>query len=680
MQAPRAQRIEKKLKKHGDLRIDAYYWMNDRNSKEVRAYLEQENVYCDEQMSSTQELQNELYEEMKKRYKKDDESVPYLFNGYWYIVHYFEGKEHPVFVRKKGSLEAESETIVDVNLLAQGYDFFEIGSVAVSPGNELVSYAWDTAGDRSYSISIKNLRTGEVLKDELKNTTGKLVWAEDNTHVFYVRLDEQLRASRVYRHKIGTDPSQDVLVFFEKDEAFDVHVQKSKSQEYILLGISSTLSDECWFLKSDEPLESWTLIQPREEGLEYCVEPYKEEWILLTNEGGATNFKLMKTSLSTPTKEHWQELLPYDSYSLLEGFEVFENYLVVEERRGGLLSIRIVDRRTNESHFLPFEDPTYTAYIGLNLDFDTDQLQYGYSSLTHPSRVCNYDMAQRKSIVLKENQIMDPEFKIENYTSDRLWVKARDGKKIPVSLVHHKNTALSPETPLLLYGYGSYGSTVDAHFSSVRLSLLDRGFVYAIAHVRGGEYLGREWYLDGKMLQKKNTFYDFIDVSKELIAREMTSSRHLYAMGGSAGGLLMGVIMNLEPTLYHGVVAEVPFVDVVTTMLDASIPLTTGEYDEWGNPNEKEYYDYMKSYSPYDNVRDLPYPNLLVTTGFNDSQVQYWEPAKWVAKLREHSQSKNLILLKTDMDSGHGGAAGRFESLKEEALEFAFLLKLEQTT
>ncbi len=680
MQAPRAPRKEKELRTHGDLRIDPYYWMNDRDSKEVKAYLMEENGYCDTVMASTQALQNQLYEEMKARYKKDDQSVPYLFGGYWYIVHYFEGKEHPVFVRKKQSLENPDELIVDVNELANGYEFFEIGSVAVSPSTTLVSYGWDSSGDRNYTISFKDLSTGKVLKDQIPKTTGKLVWAEDNLHVFYVKLDKQLRASKVYRHKLGTDIKKDVLVFFEKDDTFDLHVQKSKSQDYILLTSSSTLSDECWYLNAKAPLEDWTLIQERVEGLEYCVEPFENQFYILSNAQQATNFKLVKTLISEPGIEFWQSVVPYDPEALLEGFEVFNDYLVLEERRDGLLFIRIIDRKTKASHYLEFSDPTYSAYIGLNLDFDTHELQYGYSSMTHPNRVCSYHMATREINVLKQQEIMDPEFKIENYVSERLWVDSRDGKRIPASLVRHKDTEKGPQTPLLLYAYGSYGHTVDAQFSSVRLSLLDRGFIYAIAHVRGGEYLGREWYLDGKMLNKKNTFNDFIDVSKALITRGLTSTKHLYAMGGSAGGLLMGVVLNEAGALYNGVVAQVPFVDVVTTMLDESIPLTTGEYDEWGNPNSEDYYRYMLSYSPYDNVSKKAYPNLLVTTGFNDSQVQYWEPAKWVAKLRELSESENLLLLKTDMDSGHGGAAGRFESLKDEALEFAFLLKLEQTT
>ena len=569
--------------------------------------------------------------------------------------------------------------MLDVNILAQNHDFYDVGGISVSLDNTLLAYSEDITGRRIYTIQIKDLKQEKNFSEAIENTTGKIVWANDNEHFFYIRKDESLRAFQVFRHKVGTPQEEDVLIFHEKDEAFDVGVFKTKSLEYIFIVSSSTISDEHRFIPADNVFAEWKLFQKREENLEYAVEHYQNDFYVLTNEGKATNFKLMKTPLSQTEKEHWQELIPHRKEVLLEGFEIFKNYLVLEERERGLLQIKIIDNQSGKSWYLPFNDPTYTAYIGLNLEFDTETLRYGYVSMTTPNSTYEYNMKTQTTKLLKQQEVLGGKFHSGNYISERIWAPSRDGKSsIPISLVYHKDTKKSAETPLLLYGYGSYGHTVDAAFSSVRLSLLDRGFVYAIAHIRGGEYLGREWYEDGKMLHKKNTFYDFIDAARFLVKENYTSPEHLYAMGGSAGGLLMGAVMNEAPELFCGIVAQVPFVDVVTTMLDETIPLTTGEYDEWGNPNEKEYYDYMKSYSPYDNVEAKDYPNILITTGLYDSQVQYWEPAKWTAKLRELKTDNNLLLFKTDMTSGHGGASGRFESLKEDALEYAFLLKLEK--
>ena len=468
------------------------------------------------------------------------------------------------------------------------------------------------------------------------------------------------------------------MVFHEEDETFDVTVYKSKSLEYIFIASSSTISDEHWFIPADDVFAEWQVIQKREDDLEYAVEHYQNDFYIITNEGDATNFKIMKTSVDQPSKENWQEFIPHKKETLLEGFEIFNDYFVIEERTEGLLQLKIIDNATGESHYLPFDEPTYTAYVGLNLDFDTEVLRYGYTSLTTPSSTYEYNMKTHETKLLKQQEVLGGTFDAKNYISERIWANSRDGKaRIPISLVYHKNTPKSVATPLLLYGYGSYGHTIDASFSNVRLSILDRGFIFAIAHVRGGEYLGREWYDNGKMLKKKNTFFDFIDAAKFLISENYTSPKHLYAMGGSAGGLLMGAVMNYEPETFNGIVAQVPFVDVVTTMLDETIPLTTGEFDEWGNPKKKKYYDYMLSYSPYDNIEAKNYPNTLITTGFHDSQVQYWEPAKWTAKLRDLKTDNNILIFKTDMKSGHGGASGRFESLKEDALEYAFLLKLE---
>ena len=679
MDIPKAKKINKKLTAHGEVRIDPYYWLNERENPEVIQYLEQENEYCDFVMKDTELLQRELFEEMKSRYKEEDESLPYFFNEYWYITRYEKGAEYPIFTRKYQSQENEEELLLDVNILADGHDFYDVGGISISLNNEIMAYSEDITGRRIYTIHIQNLKTKEKLEEKLENTTGRIVWANDNEHFFYIRKNEHLRAYKIYRHRLGTSQEEDILVFHEEDEAFDVSVFKTKSLEYIFIASSSTVSDEHRFIPAADVFAEWQIIQPREEGLEYAVEHYENDFYILTNEGGDYNFKLVKTSVDTPYKENWVEVIPHRKEVLLEGFEIFKNYLVLEEREKGLLQLNIFDYKNKTSWYLPFNDPTYTAYIGLNLEFDTEILRYGYTSLTMPSSTYEYNMREKTARLLKQQEVLGGKFLSENYISERVWADSRGGEaEIPISLVYHKDTPKSEKTPLLLYGYGSYGHTVDASFSSVRLSLLDRGFIYAIAHIRGGEYLGRDWYENGKMLKKKNTFYDFIDAAKFLIKENYTSSNHLYAMGGSAGGLLMGVVINDEPELFNGIVAQVPFVDVVTTMLDESIPLTTGEYDEWGNPNDKEYYEYMKSYSPYDNITEKSYPNVLVTTGLHDSQVQYWEPAKWVAKLRDLKKDNSVLIFKTDMTSGHGGASGRFESLKEEALEYAFLLMIDK--
>lgn len=677
MNAPKAKKIDHYINTHNDKRYDPYYWMNQRENPDVIQYLNDENAYAEQVMKDTEDFQEVLFKEMKARYKKDDQSLPYFFNEYWYIVRYEDGKEYPIFSRKYQSLDNPEEILLDVNILAEGEDFFEIGSLSVSPDNKTLAFSTDNVGRRIYKIYFKNLENNEILSNPIENTTGKAVWANDNQHVFYIRKDESLRAYQILRHQLTTESKDDILVYHEEDDTFDVSVFKTKSLEYIFIAASSTNEDEQRFIPANDVNADWTIVQPRTEDLEYSVEHYEDDFYIITNADDATNFKIIKTKVATPTLDNWQDYIPHRENVLLEGFEIFKNYFVIEEREQGLLQIKIMDQQNGESYYLPFNDPTYTAYIGLNLEFDTEILRYGYTSLTQPSSTYEYNMKDKTTKLLKQQEVLGGAFSPDNYISERIWATARDGKKVPISLVYHKDTVKSSDTPLLLYGYGSYGHTVDATFSSVRLSILDRGFIHAIAHIRGGEYLGREWYEDGKMLQKKNTFFDFIDVAKHLIDINYTSSQHLYAMGGSAGGLLMGAVMNYNPELFNGIVAQVPFVDVVTTMLDDTIPLTTGEYDEWGNPNDKEYYDYMKSYSPYDNIEAKDYPNTLITTGFHDSQVQYWEPAKWTAKLRDLKTDNNILIFKTDMSSGHGGASGRFESLKEIALEYGFLLKLE---
>lgn len=676
---PRADKIDKVLEKHQDIRIDPYYWMNDRENPEVIDYLERENAYFEAIMESTKGLQDELYTEMKSRIKEEDSSVPYLFNGYYYITKYETGKDYPIYTRRKGSMEAKEEVLFDVNKMAEGYAYYHLGGISISPDNKWVAYAVDTISRRNYTIYIKNLETNEVLEHAISLTTGSCTWGNDNRTLFYSRKDPNtLRPNQIFRHHVGTKALQDELLYTEEDETFVTYVYKTRSRKYIVIGSSSTLSDEFRILDADRPEEKFQLFQERNPQLEYQIEHYKDHFYILTNKDQAKNFKVMKTRIDQTQKEYWKDLIPHRENTLLEGIDLFNEYMVISERSNGLNKLRIVAWKGEKDYYLPFESETYRAGTTQNPEFNTSKLRYTYTSLTTPASIMEFDMDTQENIVLKEQEVVGGKFKKENYISKRLWATARDGKKIPLSVVYHKDTPISPQTPLLQYGYGSYGVTIDPSFSSIRLSLLDRGFIYVIAHIRGSEYLGRDWYEDGKMLNKKNTFTDFIDVSKFLIDEGYTSSNHLYAMGGSAGGLLMGAIINMEPKLYKGVVAQVPFVDVLTTMLDDSIPLTTGEYDEWGNPNDKVYYDYIKSYSPYDNIRKADYPNLLITTGFHDSQVQYWEPAKWIARLREYHTGTGVLLLQTNMDTGHSGGSGRFESIKEVATEYSFILNLER--
>jgi len=679
MQAPIAKKIEKKLEKHGDVRIDNYYWLNERENPEVIKYLEDENAYTKAILEPTEEFQTKLFEEMKARIKEDDSSVPYKLNGFWYLTEFQKGKEYPIHKRRKDSLDNNDEILFDVNLMAEGHSYYNLGGISISTNNELCSFGVDNVSRRIYTIQIKDLKTGEILPDVIENTTGGSVWSADNKTLFYTRKDETLRAYQIWKHKLGTDASEDSLVFEEKDDTFSVYVYKSKSREYIIIGSSSTVSDEYRFISANEPDAEFKIFQERERDLEYSIEHFGKEFYIQTNKDDAFNFKLMKTSIEKTEQSNWIDVIPHREETFIEGFEIFQNYLVIEERTNGLIQLNIKAWDKSADYYLPFNEETYTVGSGTNPDFNTDILRYGYTSLTTPTSVIDFNMNDKTSEVKKEQTVLG-DFKKENYTSERIWAEARDGEKVAISLVHHKDTQLNENTPLLLYAYGSYGYTIEPNFSSIRLSLLDRGFVYAIAHIRGGQYLGREWYEDGKMLEKKNTFFDYIDCAKFLIEKNYTSSTHLYGMGGSAGGLLMGAVINYEPNLFNGIVAQVPFVDVVTTMLDESIPLTTGEYDEWGNPNDEEYYHYMKEYSPYDNVEAKAYPNLYISTGLHDSQVQYWEPAKWVAKLRELKTNDNILLLDTNMDTGHGGASGRFESLKEDAKEDAFLFMLEGIT
>lgn len=679
IQAPIAKIIPTELEKFGDLRIDNYFWLNDRENPEVIDYLNKENEYYEAMTAHTKTFQNDLYEEMKGRIKEDDESVPYLYNGYYYITRFETGKGYPIYSRKKESLLAPEEILFDCNLLAEGQPYFKLGGMSISPDNKLAIFSTDVIGRRIYTIQVKNLETGEILEDVIEKVTGSVVWANDNHTIFYSSQDEvTLRADKIFKHKLGTKQVDDVLVYFEKDDTFSVDVSKTKSRKYLTIESGSTLTTEYRVLNADTPDGKFKMFQKRKRGVEYNINHYKDSFYILTNKDDADNFKLMKTNENTTSADHWEELIAHREDVLLEDVEIFANYLVLEERTGGLNRIRIMTWDGSVEYYLPFESETYTAYTSTNVDFETEILRYGYQSMATPSSIIDFNMRTKEKVVQKEQTVLGGKFDKNNYTEERVWATATDGTKVPISMVYRKNLKKDASNPLLLYAYGSYGHSMDAYFSSTRLSLLDRGFIYAIAHIRGGEDLGRQWYEDGKLLKKKNTFSDFIDCSKFVIEQKYTSAAHLYAEGGSAGGLLMGVIANEAPELYNGIIAQVPFVDVMTTMLDDTIPLTTGEYDEWGNPNVKKYYNYMKSYSPYDNVKRQKYPNMYVSTGLHDSQVQYWEPAKWVAKLRIEKQEDTVLYLDTNMDAGHGGASGRFEALKELAKEFSFLLELEE--
>ncbi|QAA81014.1 S9 family peptidase [Aequorivita sp. H23M31] len=675
---PKAEKIVKNLEAHGDVRVDNYYWLNNPDDPKVIDYLKAENDYYEKMTDHTKKFKEDLFEEMKARIKEDDESVPYKLNGYYYITRYEKGQDYPIYSRKKGSLDAKEEILFNVNEMAKGYSFYNLGGMSVSEDNKLVSFGVDTLSRRKYDIYIKNLETGEIYPEMIPLTTGGSTWGSDNKTLFYTRKDEKtLRADRIYRHTLGTDPKTDELIFSEDDDTFGTYVFKTKSRQFIVIGSYSTLTSEYRVLPANDPTGKFKVFQKRERGLEYNISHYGDNWYVMTNKDKAQNFKLMKTSLDKTSKENWVDMIPHRTDVLLEDFDIFKDYLVVSERNNGLTQLRIKRWDNKDDYYLPFDNETYTAFTTQNPEFDTKILRYGYNALNTPSSIIDFNMETKEKTILKETEVLGGKFDKNNYVSERLWATAKDGKKIPISLISRRGIKKDGSNPLLIYGYGSYGSTIDPYFSSVRLSLLDRGFIFAIAHVRGGEYLGRQWYEDGKLLNKINTFTDFIAASEYLVELGYTSPNHLYASGGSAGGLLMGAIANLAPNLYNGIIASVPFVDVLTTMLDDSIPLTTGEYDEWGNPNDLEYYNYIKSYSPYDNVERKSYPNLLVTTGLHDSQVQYYEPAKWVAKLRDMKTGKNTVLFHTNMEAGHGGASGRFESLKEVAMDYAFLLDLE---
>ena len=677
MQPPKAKKIPKDLSIHDHTRTDDYYWLNERENAEVIDYLNAENAYLADKMAHTKPAQDDLFKEIVARFAQTDMCVPYRYHDYWYIMRYEEGHEYPIYSRKKDTLDNAEEVMLNVNELSKGFSYYTVGGRSISPDNEWLAYGVDTVSRRIYTIYFKNLRTGETIAETLENTTGTCIWANDNKTVFYQRKDESLRAYKVFKHTLGTDPALDACIWHETDETFGCFVYKTKSEKYLIIGSYSTVCNEYRILEADDPQGDFRLIEPRERHHEYSINHAGDHFYIMTN-WQAKNFRLMSCADNAPalTRDNWEELIPHREDTLLEGMELFRDFLVLSERRFGLTQIHVLPAYT-EGYYVPFGEAVYMAYTGVNPDYEAKVLRLGYTSLTTPNSVYDFDMTTKALTLLKREAVLDAQFQPENYHSERLYATAEDGVKVPISLVYNKNLVKKGESvPLLLYAYGSYGHSMDPYFSSPRLSLLDRGFAFAIAHIRGGQEMGRQWYEDGKLLKKKNTFTDFIACSEHVITEGYTAPDMLYAMGGSAGGLLMGVVVNMKPEIYKAAIAAVPFVDVVTTMLDESIPLTTGEFDEWGNPKDKTYYDYMLSYSPYDNVEAKPYPALLVTTGLHDSQVQYWEPAKWVAKLRELKTDENPLYMYCNMETGHGGASGRFERFKETAMEWAFLLDL----
>jgi oligopeptidase B len=670
---PVAKIIPQRLEAHGDVRIDNYYWLRERENPAVIQYLEAENAYTDRVMGHTQALQDTLFEEMKGRIKKDDSTVPYFYEGYYYYTRFVEGGEYPIHCRKPRALEAPEQILLDVNELARGHEFYAVWTRLVSTDGNVYAYAADTTGRRFFSIYFKNLTTGAMYPDVIPNVTSDMAWANDNRTLFYAQQDpETLRSYRIYRHTLGTPVAADVLVYEEPDDTFDCGIVKTKSKRYIMIASYQTLSSEWRYLDADNPTGAFTIVQPRERDHEYGVDHLGDKFYIRTN-WKAENFRVMETPVASPGKEHWTELIPNRADVLVENFELFRDYMVVSERKAGLTQLRVIPWDGGAEHYVDFGEPAYYAYVDVNRELDTPVLRYGYTSMVTPNSIFDYDMHTHTKTLRKQDEILGG-YDAAGYRTERLMAPARDGVMVPISIVYPKGLARDGRSPLLLYAYGSYGISEDATFSAARLSLLQRGFAYAIAHVRGGEEMGRSWYEDGKLLKKMNTFNDYIDCAKFLIAQGYTSSDRLFGNGGSAGGLLIGAVANMAPDLFRGLIADVPFVDVVTTMLDDTIPLTTSEYDEWGNPNEKVYYDYMLSYSPYDNVKAQEYPAILVTAGLNDSQVQYWEPAKWVAKLRATKTDTHKLLLKTNMEAGHFGISGRFRQYRDTALMYAFML------
>ncbi|WP_276365619.1 S9 family peptidase [Chryseolinea sp. H1M3-3] len=686
IEPPKPEKIPHELTANGNTRVDNYYWMRlseeqknaevkDEQTTNVINYLNAENDYLTANLKHTEGLQATLYNEIVGRIKQNDASVPYKDNGYWYYKRFNEGQEYPVYCRKKGSLDATEEVLLDVNTLAKGHSYYSIQGLSVSEDNNFLAYAEDSVSRRRYTIYVKDLRTGTLAEKPVPNTEGDITWANDNKTYFYTRKDSvTLRSRWIVKHKLGTEFTNDKVVYEEKDETFYTGIGKTKSKKFLVIWSNSTLTNDYHILNANTPDDTFKPFTPRERGLEYEIDHYKNNFYVITNLD-AQNFRLMETPDNLTSRKNWKEKIPHRKDTMVTGIEIFKDYLVLSEQANANTLMRVIDQRTGKKHYLDFGEPAFTVYPSINLEFDTEILRYGYTSLTTPNSIYDYNLRTREKKLLKQDEIVGG-YNPSDYVTERQWAEADDGTKIPMSIVYKKGLKKDGSNPTLLYAYGSYGYSTDPAFAITTLSLLDRGFVYAIAHIRGGQEMGRQWYDDGKMFKKKNSFTDFIDCAEYLVAEKYTKPQKLFANGGSAGGLLMGAVVNMRPELFKGVIAEVPFVDVVTTMLDESIPLTTNEFDEWGNPKTMESYMYMLDYSPYDQVKAQAYPNMLVTTGLHDSQVQYWEPAKWVAKLRDMKTDTNKIYLRTNMETGHGGTTGRFKIYKEIAQDYAFLLDL----
>ena len=671
IRAPRAEKIKKELIKHNHTRIDNYFWLNEKENPKVIEYLKAENDYLTEKLEHTESLQKKLFNEIIGRIKPEDKSVPYLYNGYYYYHIYEENKEYPIYYRQKAEKDALEEIMLDVNELVEDHNFLNVIGLHVSPDNKILAFGIDVVGRRQYSILFKDLISGKILPDKIENTTGNAIWANDSKTVFYSQKDFTLRPYKIFKHKLGKDDLEEEI-YHETDETYGVYVSKTKSNKFIMIGSYSTLSTEFRFLDADKPEDSLRIIQPREKNLEYYVGHHEDHFYINTNLN-AKNFRLIKAPIDNPSKSNWNEIIPHRENVLLEGVDTFKNYLVIQERKNGLKLLRIIKWIDNSEYYINFEEEAYALYVTSNPEYNSDVFRFVYNSLTIPNSTYDFDMKSKNKTLVKREEVLGG-YNPQDYVSERLYAESKDGTKIPISIVYKKGLKRDGQNPLLLYGYGSYGISNDANFNSVRISLLDRGIIFGIAHIRGGQEMGREWYENGRLLKKKNTFNDFICSAEKLIDENYTNPDKLFAIGVSAGGLLMGAVANMRPDLFKGIIASVPFVDILTTMLDEKIPLTTFEYDEWGNPNIKEYYDYMLSYSPYDNVEEKKYPAMLISTALYDSQVQYWEPAKWVAKLRDKKIDGNILLLYTNLSAGHGGASGRFERYKLSALEYAFML------
>jgi oligopeptidase B len=672
MNPPVAEKIRKELTEHGNTRTDNYFWLNEIDNPKVLEYLNAENNYTDEMLKHAKALQEKLYNEIIGRIKQDDTSAPYRDNGYYYYTRYEDGKEYPVYCRKKGTIDAPEEILLNANEMAKGQKFLNVTGLSVSMDNKFLSYGVDTLGRRKYNIYIKNLATGEDYKDKIPNTTGFATWANDNKTLFYTRKDKALRGYKIFRHKLEDKLSDDKEIYHEKDESFSITVYKTKSDKFLVIGSFSIVSSEYRILSATDPDGDFMIFQQRERDIEYYIDHYEDIFYIKTNLN-AKNFRLMKTPVDNTTKKNWQEIIPNRRNVLLEEMEIFNDYLVLQEKKNGLNRLRIIGLKDKSDKYLDFGEAAYSTSIDRNPEFDTNLFRYSYTSLITPRSIIDYNMKTGEKNILKQDDVLGG-YNKDDYAIERLNATADDNTKIPISIVYRKGIKKDGTSPLLLYGYGSYAISTEPVFNSARLSLLNHGFIYAIAHIRGGQEMGRSWYEDGKLFNKKNTFTDFINCAEFLIKEKYTSKEKLCIMGASAGGLLIGAVVNMRPDLFKAAVANVPFVDVITTMLDESIPLTTGEFDEWGNPKLKEYYDYILSYSPYDNVEHQNYPAMMVLTSLHDSQVQYWEPAKWVARLRDKKIGNNILLLKTNMQAGHGGASGRFEKFREIALEYTFLL------